>query len=145
VTKPAGEEEMAQIESGLTVTFDVGGQAIPLESPPIQPQDGQSLKEAIQQALEQGLEFSLPPGQSVEVPLAEFITWLGTRSLVLPAGLEEIIGGTTITITGFTASTSGKFNTVLKVEFAEGAIPANFLGDLINAQELGLRLAYDPS
>jgi hypothetical protein len=136
---------MAQIESGLTVTFDVGGQAIPLESPPIQPQDGQSLKEAIQQALEQGLEFSLPPGQSVEVPLAEFITWLGTRSLVLPAGLEDIIGGTAITITGFTASTSGKFNTVLKVEFAEGAIPANLLGDLINVQELGLRLAYDPS
>jgi hypothetical protein len=136
---------MAQIETGLSVTFDVGGQAIPLESPLIQPQSGQSLKEAIQQALEQGLEFSLPPGQSVEVPLAEFITWLTTGGVVLPTGLDQIIGGTTVTITGFTASTSGKFNIVLKVEFAEGVIPADLLRDFINVQELGLRLAYDPS
>ena len=137
---------MAKIKSGLSVTFDVGGQAIPLESPLIQPQDGQSLKDAIQQALEQGLEFSMPPGQSVEVTLAEFTAWLTTRGLALPDGLDQIIGGTTIAITGFTAATSGKFNIILKVTFATGVIPANLsLGGLINPQELGLRLAYDPS
>jgi hypothetical protein len=135
---------MAPIETGLSVNFEIGGQAIPLQSAILQ-LNGQALQDAIREALINGLEFSLPPGHAVEVPLAEFSSWLAAKDLTLPTGFDQVVAGTTITITACTISTSGKFNIVLRVTFAEGVLPADLpLGDLINIQEIGLRLAYEP-
>ena len=137
---------MADLQTGLSVTFEIAGQAVPLQSSLIQPEAGQELKDAIQDALTNDLEFSLPPGQSVEVPLAEFFAWLADKGLALPAGVSDLIAGTTVTITALTVSTSGKFNIALRITFADGVIPDTLpLGDLIDITEMGLRLAYDPA
>lgn len=136
---------MADLQTGLSVTFEIAEQTIPLQSSLIQPETGETLKDAIQSALSEGLEFNIPPGQSVEVPLDEFIDWLADKGLTLPAGVGDLIEGTTVTITSLTISTSGKFNIALRIVFADGVIPDTLpLGDLIDITEMGLRLVHDP-
>lgn len=135
---------MSDLEAGLSVTFVIGGQAVPVQSATLDVPSGQELKDAIQEAITQGLEFSLPPGHQVTVSLAEFTSWLSTKGLALPAGFADVVSGTEITITALTVSTTGKFNVALLVTFADGVIPDS-LGDLIDIQDVGLRLAFTPS
>lgn len=136
---------MADLQTGLSVTFEIAEQTIPLQSSLIQPETGETLKDAIQSALSEGLEFNIPPGQSVEVPLDEFIDWLADKGLALPADVGDLIESTTVTITSLSISTSGKFNIALRIVFADGVIPDTLpLGDLIDITEMGLRLVHDP-
>ena len=135
---------MSELEAGLSVTFVIGGQTVPVQSATLDVPSGQELKDAIQEAIEQGLEFSLPPGHSVTVSLDEFTAWLATRGLTLPDGFADVVSGTEITISALTISTKGKFNIALLVTFADGIIPDS-LGDLIDIQDVGLRLAFTPS
>ena len=135
---------MSELEAGLSVTFVIGGKTVPVQSATLDVPSGKDLKQAIQEAIEKGLEFSLPPGHSVTVSLAEFTGWLGTRGLTLPDGFGDVVSGTEITISALTISTKGKFDIALLVTFAGGIIPDN-LDDLIDIQEIGLRLAFTPS
>ena len=136
---------MADLQTGLSVTFEIAEQTIPLQSALIQPEAGEALKDAIQAALSDDLEFNIPPGQSVEVPLDEFVDWLSDKGLTLPADVGDLIKGTTVTITSLTISTSGKFNIALRISFEDGVIPDTLpLGDLIDISEMGLRLVHEP-
>lgn len=135
---------MANLETGLSVTLEIGEQTVPLQTGPIQLADDQELIDAIRDAFEQSLDFSLPPGHSVDVPLGELLTWLTDKGLA-PPDLSTIVGGTEITISGLSISSSGKFNIILRVQFQEDIIPDTLpFGGLVNVAELGLRLAYDP-
>ena len=135
---------MEDLETGLSVSFEIGGQTVPLQTGPIQPADDEELIDAIRRAFDESLDFSLPSGHSVDVALAELLSWLTDKGLS-PPDLSDIVGGAEVTISGLTISSSGKFNIVLRVQFEGGIIPdpLPFEG-LVNVTELGLRLAYDP-
>lgn len=134
---------MSDLEAGLSVTFVIGGQTVPVQSATLDVPSGQQLKDAIKDAIEQGLEFSLPEGRQVTVSLADFTSWLATKGLALPDGFADVVSGTEITISALSISTTGKFNIALLVTFADGIIP-DALGDLIDIQDLGLRMAFTP-
>ena len=135
---------MENLETGLSVSFEIGGQTVPMQTGPLLLADDQELIDAIREAFEQSLDFSLPAGHSVDVALAELLSWLTDRGLS-PPDLSDIVGGTEVTISGLTISSSGKFNIVLRVQFQEDIIPDTLpFGGLVDVTELGLRLAYDP-
>lgn len=136
---------MSDLETGLSVTFVIGGQTVPVQSSTITASAG-TLKEQITEAFakEGGVKFSLPEGSQVTVSLDDLTSWLGTKGLTLPDGFDEVVSGTEITISELSISTKGDFNIALQVTFADGILPAS-LGDLIDIQEVGLRLAFTPS
>ena len=135
---------MENLETGLSVSFEIGGQTVPMQTGPILLADDQELIDAIREAFEQSLDFSLPSGHSGDVALAELLSWLTDKGLS-PPDLSDIVGGTEVTISGLTISSSGKFNIVLRVQFQEDIIPDTLpFGGLVDVTELGLRLAYDP-
>jgi hypothetical protein len=135
---------MENLETGLSVSFEIGGQTVPMQTGPILPADDQELIDAIREAFEQSLDFGLPAGHSVDAALAELLSWLTDKGLS-PPDLSDIVGGTEVTISGLTISSSGKFNIVLRVQFQEDIIPDTLpFGGLVDVTELGLRLAYDP-
>ena len=131
---------MANLNTGLSVSFEIGGQTVPLQTGPLA--DTSGLKEAIQQAFEDGLDFTLPSGHSVDVTLSELLSWLTDKGLS-PPDLSSIVAGTDITISGLTISASGKFNIVVRVQFQTGIVPDDLpFGELVDVSELGLRLTY---
>ena len=133
---------MTDLKAGLSLSFEIGGQTVPLQTAPL-PDDGELL-DAIREAFENGLDYSLPPGHSVDVALSELLSWLTDRDLA-PPDLSDIVDGTEVTISGLTISTSGAFNIVLRVQFQADIIPEPLpFGGLVNVSELGLRLTYDP-
>jgi hypothetical protein len=134
---------MSDLEAGLSVTFVIGGQTVPVQSKTLSVPSDKELKDAIKDAIEGGLEFCLPEGSQVTVSLADLTSWLDTKGLTLPDGFDDVVDGTEITISALTISTTGKFNIALLVDFGPGIIPGE-LGDLINIQELGLRLKFTP-
>jgi hypothetical protein len=133
---------MANLNTGLSVSFEIGGQTVPLQTGPLA--DGPELIDAIREAFEDGLDFSLPSGHSVDVALSELLSWLTDKGLS-PPDLSSIVDGIDITISGLTISSSGKFNIVLRVQFKPDIIPDSLpFGELVDVTELGLRLTYDP-
>jgi hypothetical protein len=133
---------MTDLKTGLSLSFEIGGQTVPLQTGPL-PDNG-ALIDAIRDAFENGLDYSLPSGHSVDVALSELLSWLTDRGLS-PPDLSDIVDGTEVTISGLTISTSGGFNIVLCVQFQPDIIPESLpFGDLVNVSELGLRLTYDP-
>ena len=135
---------MASLDTGLSVSFEIGGQTVPLQTGPIQPADNQELIDAIREAFEDGLDYSLPSGHSVEVALSELLSWLTDKGLS-PPDLSDIVAGTDVTISGLTISALGKFNIVVRVQFQTGIVPDDLpFGDLVDVSELGLRLTHDP-
>lgn len=135
---------MANLETGLSVSLEIGGHTVPLQTGPIPLADDQELIDAIRDAFAQDLDFSLPAGHSVDVALSELLTWLTDKGLA-PPDLSTIVGGTEITISGLSISSSGKFNIILRVQFQDDIIPDSLpFGGLVDVAELGLRLAYDP-
>ena len=135
---------MTDLRTGLSVSLEIGGQTVPLQTGPLPLADDQELIDAIREAFDQNLDFSLPSGRSVDVALAELLSWLTDRGLS-PPDLSDIVDGTDLTISGLTISKSGKFNIVVRVRFQEDIIPDTLpFGGLVDVTELGLRLAYDP-
>jgi hypothetical protein len=133
---------MADLKTGLSVSFEIGGKTIPLQTMPLA--DDEELIDAIREAFEKDLDFSLPSGHSVDVALSELLSWLTDKGLS-PPDLSSIVEGTDVTISGLTISTSGKFNIVLRVQFHKDIIPDTLpFGKLVAVSELGLRLAHDP-
>ena len=133
---------MANLNTGLSVSFEIGGQTIPLQTEPLA--DDQELIDAIRNALKDGLDYSLPSGHSVDVALSELLSWLTDKGLS-PPDLSSIVDGTDVTISGLTISASGKFNIVVRVQFQTGIVPDELpFGELVDVTELGLRLTHDP-
>ncbi|MEJ2210578.1 MAG: hypothetical protein P8129_16280 [Anaerolineae bacterium] len=135
---------MSNLEAGLSVTFEIGGRTVPVQSANLDIPSGKELKDAIKEAIEKGLEFSMPLGQSVTISLAEFTSWLSSRGLTLPPGFDDVVSGTQITISSLTVSTKGKFDVALLVEFSEGILPQG-LDSFIDVKEIGLRLKVEPA
>jgi hypothetical protein len=135
---------MSNLEAGLSVTFVIGGQTVPVQSEALTVPSGQQLKDEIKKAIEDGLEFSLPAGRQITVSLSEFTSWLSTKNLTLPDGFNDVVSGTEITVTALTVSTKGKFDVALLVDFAQGVMPTS-LESFIDIKEIGLRLKVEPS
>ncbi|MGD8792942.1 MAG: hypothetical protein PVF47_10345, partial [Anaerolineae bacterium] len=110
---------MSDLQAGLSITFEIGDQVVPVQTETLELSGG-TLKEKVKEAIEQGAEFRLPPGQAIEVQLDKFTTWLESGGLDLPDGFDDVISGTTLTISSLCVSTKGAFDIALKVDLAEG-------------------------
>lgn len=134
-----------QTTAQFSMTIDILGSTIPFNSGEISQLPSKSSTEnALDNLIQNGLTFSTPSDFTLNLPLANFVTWLQGKGFDLPTGLSDFFDQTNITIFHASVSTTGSFSFSFSVDF-NPALGSNLTNGMFEIDNIGLSISHTVS